>query len=101
MRRIASAAAKKWPRLSQCCACSPSTKPQVGFVNEGRCFECLSGLFLGQPLRGQAAQLVVDQRQELLRGNGVALFDGREDTRDVGHSGSLPREERLVSPDKK
>ena len=61
-------------------------QPQVGFVNQGGGFERLSRLFLGQLLRRQLAQLVVDQRQELLGGVRVALLDGGQDARDVGHS---------------
>jgi hypothetical protein len=45
----------------------------------------LAGLFLGQFLGGALAQLVVDQRQQLLRGRGIALFDGGQDTRDLAH----------------
>jgi hypothetical protein len=33
----------------------------------------------------QLAQLVVDQRQELLGGRGVALLDGRQDAGNIGH----------------
>ena len=86
MRRMASAAAaKKWPRLSQCWAWSPSDQPQVGLVDQGRGLERLAGLLLGQLLGRQLAQLVVDQRQELLGGVRVALLDGRQDAGDVVH----------------
>ena len=34
----------------------------------------------------ELAQLVVDQRQELLGGVRVALLDGGQDLRDVGHA---------------
>ena len=73
------AAAKKWPRLSQRRACSGVHQPQVRLVDQGRGLERLAGLLLGQLLGGQLAQLVVDQRQELLGRLGVALLDGRED----------------------
>ena len=86
MRRIASAAAaKKWPRLFQCWASSPSDQPEVRLVDQGRRLERLARLLLGQLRCGQLAQLVVDQRQELLGGLGVAVLDGREDARDVVH----------------
>jgi hypothetical protein len=49
---------------------------QVGFVDQRRGVEGLARLLLRQLLGGQPAQLVVDQRQELLGGVGVALLDG-------------------------
>ena len=55
---------------------------QVGFVDEGGCLQGLAGLFLGQALGGQLAQLVVHEGQELLRGVGIALLDGGQD---AGH----------------
>ena len=60
-------------------------QPQVRLVDQGRGLERLAGLLLRQPLGGQLAELVVDQRQELLGGLGVAVLDGREDARDVVH----------------
>ena len=60
-------------------------QPQVGFVDQRRGLQRLPGLLLGQPLRGQLAQFVVDQRQELLRGVRVALLDGGQDAGDVIH----------------
>ena len=45
-------------------------QPQVGLVDQGGGLQSLAGLLLGQPLGRQLAQLVVDQRQELLRGLG-------------------------------
>ena len=44
------------------------------------------GLFVGQPNGRELAQLVVDQRQQLLRGVRVALLDGRQDTGNLAHS---------------
>ena len=79
------AAAKKWPRLSQGRASSASDQPQVGLVDQGGGLERLAGLLLRQPLRGEPAQLVVDQRQQLLGGLGVAPLDGGEDAGHVGH----------------
>ena len=86
MRRMASAAAaKKWPRLFQSWAVRALDQPQVRLVDEGRRLERLPRLLLRQPLGGQFAQLVVDQRQQLLGGLRVALLDRREDSRDVVH----------------
>ncbi len=35
--------------------------------------------------KGQLAQFVVDERQQLVRSGGVALLDLRQDSRDVAH----------------
>ena len=60
-------------------------QPQIGLVDQGGGFERLAGLFLGQLLRRQLAQLVVDQRQELFSGVGIAVLNGGQDARDFGH----------------
>ena len=54
-------------------------------MDQGRGLERLARLLLGQPLGRQLAQLVVDQRQELLGRLRVALLDGREDAGHVVH----------------
>src|SRR5262249_14521291 len=59
---------------------------QVGLVDQGGGVEGLSRLLVRQLLDGQLAQFVVDQRQELLGGLGVALVDGRQDVGDVAHA---------------
>lgn len=46
----------------------------------------LAGCFLGHPLGGQLAQLFVNERQELLRGVRIALFDGRQNAGDFAHN---------------
>jgi hypothetical protein len=48
----------------------------------------LAGRFLDQLLGGQLAELVVDQRQELLGGVRVALLDGGQDLGNVTHGGT-------------
>src|SRR5262249_24232680 len=58
---------------------------QVGLMNQRRRLQRLPGLLLGQPLRRQPAQLVVNQWQELLGGVRVALVDRGQDARDFGH----------------
>src|SRR5262249_48185683 len=63
----------------------PARQPQVRLVHQRGRLQGLAGLFVGQFLGRELAQLVVDQRQELLRGRGVALLDGAQDTRDVAH----------------
>jgi hypothetical protein len=39
----------------------------------------------GQPLCRQLAQLIVDERQELLGGVRIAVYDGGQDARDIIH----------------
>ena len=60
-------------------------QPEVRLVDQGGGLQGLAGVLQGQPLGGQPAQLVVDERQELLRGVRVALLDGVQDARDVTH----------------
>jgi hypothetical protein len=52
-------------------------QPYIRLVDQGGGLERLSGLLLCQVLGGELAQLVVDERQELLGGLGIALLDGR------------------------
>src|SRR5262245_37802915 len=115
IRRIASAAAaKKWPRLFQW-ATSPLTpgwaapsppkgrgesvsspscegggrgghQAQIGLVDQGRRLERLAGFLVGKSLGRELAEFIVNQRQELLRGGGIALLDGGEHACDVGHA---------------
>src|SRR5262249_41082652 len=49
--------------------------------------EGLARLFVREFLRRELAQLLVDERQKLRGGAGVALLDGPQDVRDVGHAG--------------
>jgi hypothetical protein len=57
-------------------------------------------LFVGEFLPGQFAQLIVDQRQELLGGVQVTLLDGGQDVRDIGHQQTQKGEglRRTTSP---
>src|SRR5262249_34666889 len=58
---------------------------EIGFMDEGRGLERLPGLFAGQPLRREPAQLVVDQRQELLGRLCFTALDRRKDARHLVH----------------
>src|SRR5262249_47320808 len=58
---------------------------KVGLVDQRRRLQRLPRFFLGQLRRRELAELVVDERQKLLRGRGVALLDGGQDTGDVAH----------------
>ena len=60
-------------------------EPQVRLVDQGGGLERLAGPFATQLGRRDPAQLVVDQRQELLRRQRIALIDLRENARDVTH----------------
>ena len=80
------AAAKKCPRLFQCWPLTSRVhQPQVRLMNQGRGLERLARRLAGKPLRGQLAQLVIDQREQLLRRLGVGLLDRRQDAGDVIH----------------
>ena len=81
------AAAKKWPGCSSAIP-GPCHQPQIGFVDQGRRLERLPRLLPGELLRRQLAQLVVDQRQQLLGGGRVALFNGRQDQGYIIHNQS-------------
>jgi hypothetical protein len=48
----------------------------VGFMDQSGGLQRLAGLLVAQHLRRQVAQLVVDDRQELLGCLGLALLDG-------------------------
>ena len=73
------AAAKKCPRPFQCRGRSPSDQPEVRLVDQGGGLEGLAGLLRGHPRGGELAQLVVDEREQLGGGLGVALLDGGQD----------------------
>src|SRR5262249_34257904 len=61
-------------------------QPQVRFMDQGRGIERLPRLLVRELLGRQFAQLIVDQWQELVGGGGIALLDGGQDARDVGHA---------------
>src|SRR5262249_38902156 len=58
---------------------------EVGFVDQGGGLERLPRLLLGQLLRGELAQFVVDEGQELRGGVRVALLNGGQNAGDIGH----------------
>ena len=69
----------------------PTDQPQVGLVDQGRGLEGLAGLLLGQPRRGELAQLVVDERQQLGGGVRVAGRGGVENAVTSAMGASIPR----------
>jgi hypothetical protein len=56
-------------------------------VDQGRGLKGLARRLLGQLLGGQAAQLVVNERQELCGGVRVALLNGAQNVRDIAYEG--------------
>src|SRR5262249_33741229 len=60
-------------------------EPYIRLVDQGRSLQRLPGVFLGHFVRGQFAELVVDQRQQLLRRAGVSLLHRRQNLGDASH----------------
>ena len=86
IRRIASAAAaKKWPRLFQCWSGVLDRPGEDRPRGPRPWLESLAGLLLAEPLGGEFAQLIVDERQQLAGCLRIALFDGRQDLCDRAH----------------
>jgi hypothetical protein len=63
----------------------PIHEAKVGLVNQCRGLEGLPRLLLGQFLRRQLAQFVVDQRQQLRGSVRIAGFDARQDASNFVH----------------
>jgi hypothetical protein len=62
-------------------------------MNERRRLECVPRFFLRQAPRGEPAQLVVDQRQKLIRGVWFALLDRIQNARDFTNGNMSSRAE--------
>lgn len=58
---------------------------QPGFVNQGGGLQGLAGRFTRHFLRGELAQFLIDQRQELVGGVGIALIHAPEDDGEFAH----------------
>jgi hypothetical protein len=69
----------------------------VGFGHQRRSLKCLSGLLLCQFGCRQFPQFVVDQRQELFSGERIAIFDLRQDSRDIGHAPIVAGRNRAIT----
>ena len=81
LRMASAAAAKKCPRESQCCDCRPPTSRRYASCTGCRGLQGLPRILGGHFLRGQAAQLFVDQRQKLFGRLTIALLDGSQNLR--------------------
>src|SRR5262249_10819946 len=66
----------------------------VRLVHEGGGLQCLAGLLLGQLLRRQPPQLILDEGRGLLGGLRIALFNGGQDAGDVVHRQHPPDRRR-------
>ena len=76
IRRIASAAAaKKWPRLSQCLTVLGVNQPEIGLMHQGRRLQSLAGLLVGEFGGSEFTKFVVDQWQEPLGGGRITVLD--------------------------
>src|SRR5215471_12087146 len=65
-------------------------QPQPGLVNESGGLEGLASRFVGHPGGCQFAQLLIDERQEFVRGLRIASLDSRQDMSDVADASVLP-----------
>ena len=90
------AAAKKCPRLSQPPIPRRADEPEVRLVDQGGGLERLAGPLPGQPMGGQPAKLVVDQREKLIGRLGLAFLDGHEGAGGVVHVRNLLPNKKLV-----
>src|SRR5262249_10508300 len=63
----------------------PADQPQGRPLDQGRGVERLPWGLAGHPLRGQAARLLVDEREELAGRLPVALLDGVQDAGNFTH----------------
>ena len=71
---VAAAVPVLWP---------PADQAEAGLMNQGGGLERLPRLHRPETDGGQLPEFVVDEREQLLRGPGVALVDGRQDAGDV------------------
>jgi hypothetical protein len=62
-----------------------AAQAQIGLVDQGRRLQCLARLLAREPVRRQTAQLVIDQRQELVPGVRIALREGVQEVGDIAH----------------
>src|SRR5262249_19304176 len=66
-----------------------AAEPQPGFVNEGCWLERLPTLLANHLAGGEAAQLVIDQRTQLVGGLRVTQFNGLKHAGQRGHAQSV------------
>ena len=59
--------------------------PKIRLMNQCGGLERVLRRLLGHLLSGEVSQLVIDQREELLGGGGIAVLDLRKDLCDINH----------------
>jgi hypothetical protein len=64
-------------------------QPQIRFMHECRGIEGVAWRLIGHVTRGKLAKLIVNQRQKPPGGVWVSGIDGGQNTRQLGHEGSL------------
>ena len=57
-------------------------------MNERGGLKRVAGGFVRHLVRGQAAEFLINQRQQFVGGPGIALLDGGENARDFAHQSS-------------
>ena len=62
---------------------------QIGFMNQRGGVQRVIDSFARHSRRGEFAQFVINERQELRSGLRIARLDGVQDARDVGHDDSI------------
>ena len=72
-------------RLDSAIVARAADQAKIRLVDERGGVESLSRPFVGQPGSRQAAQLLVNERQQLGSGLGIAMLDGVEKSGGVGH----------------
>src|SRR5665213_2541368 len=60
-----------------------ANQAKIRLVHQGGRLQRMSGRFSGHAMPGQLAQLIINQRQQLAGGLGLATVDGLEDLRHV------------------
>lgn len=66
-----------------------SGQAQPGFMNQRGGLERVAGALARHLVRGQFAQLLIDEREQLIGGLRLASFNGLENARDVAHARRL------------
>src|SRR5262245_30734846 len=71
-----------------------ANQADIRFMDERGSFQRLAWFFGGQFCGGEPAELVIDERKELLGGLRVAAVDGGENARDFAHAAQHKRRAR-------
>jgi hypothetical protein len=61
-------------------------QPQIGLMHQGGRLQSLAGVLAGHTDRRQFAEFLIHQRQQLLCGSGISLFDASKNLGDIGHA---------------